>query len=280
MKMSHMHYVIMIMLCLVPMTGLGMEEEPWQQVRSRKKKKPKKPQCERREEQEQPKQPQRFKKKAKEKRQERQPDLKELGYQLIKAVGKRKQQDAKRLLPFFKGKPLPVSQKGKCLLCVAAGSGSPKMLELVVEHRCGDDKQHIADFINGSPCTVDQLYPLHWAALEERGTGAMRWLLQHDARLTVLDIHRRSALHMATERGRLDKIKVLVEAGATKLITVPDADRKTPLDYATERDLKIAAYLLVQSIRADNVGEEKLEKIIRVVAMQIGSKFAVSALNS
>lgn len=73
--------------------------------------------------------------------------------------------------------------------------------------------------------------PLHEAAYGDGGNAtAVRMLLQHGAKVDVLNAEGDSPLHLACQRGEYYCVKLLLEAGANLNLT--DSDGLTPLEVA------------------------------------------------
>jgi hypothetical protein len=74
--------------------------------------------------------------------------------------------------------------------------------------------------------------PLEFALLRHANDRVYRLLLDHGADLNVPARRGFTALHRASQLGRIESVRLLVEYGAS--VEVQDEEGKTPLDYASE----------------------------------------------
>ena len=120
--------------------------------------------------------------------------------------------------------PNGIDADGNTALHDAASQTSSPVIQLLLEHGAKIDVRD-----------KDGLLPLHLAALSG-SADVIKTLLAHGADVSALtrDSHE-SALHIAAAWGRLEAVRVLLDAGASSL--AKDSKGRTPVDRAAANNL-------------------------------------------
>ena len=124
------------------------------------------------------------------------------------------------------------NDKGQAILHQASQHGHPDIIQLILSR------------VNADAVDKDGSTPLHLAASEAEELSGAQLLLDHGANLGLRNKQGQTALHLASQRGRLDFMELLLNRGA--IVDVPDNDGFTPLHLTISKVERRAAELLLK----------------------------------
>jgi ankyrin repeat protein len=124
--------------------------------------------------------------------------------------------------------------KGQAALHRALQRGHPDIIQLILSRANVD-----ADALDNDGST-----PLHLAASEAEELSGAQLLLDHGVNIDLRNKKGQTALHLASQRDRLDFMELLLNRGA--IVDVPDDDGFTPLHLAIFKVERRAAELLLK----------------------------------
>ena len=124
------------------------------------------------------------------------------------------------------------NDKGQTVLHQASQNGHPDIIQLILSRADAD-----ADAVDNDGST-----PLHLAASEAEELSSAQLLLDHGANIHLQNNKGHTALHVASQRGRLDFMGLLLSRDA--IVDIPDNDGFTPLHLVIPKVERKAADLL------------------------------------
>ncbi len=127
------------------------------------------------------------------------------------------------------------NDKGQAVLHQALQRGHPDIIQLILSGANVD-----ADAVDNDGST-----PLYLAASEAEVLSGAQLLLDHGANIDLRNKTGQTALHLASQRGRLDFMELLLNRGA--MVDVPDNDGFTPLHLAISKMERRATELLLKN---------------------------------